>query len=141
MWSVLGRSPFFVCIHPWKLQHARFSVTTFIVIIGCFSFCIQTRRIAQKKFLVTLNVLMTVELSSLIRSETIFGNWKSFKNDEIISCQKLVSISRYLSFLSWLFGNVAKHLDKRDKVNFKIYDVTTWLTNNCNTHIVQYFET
>ena len=23
-------------------------------------------------------------------------------------------------------------------VNFKIYDVTTWLTNNCNTHIAQY---
>ena len=24
------------------------------------------------------------------------------------------------------------------KVNFKIYDITTWLTNNYNTHIVQY---
>ena len=23
-------------------------------------------------------------------------------------------------------------------VNFKIHDVTTWLTNNCNTHIAQY---
>ena len=29
-------------------------------------------------------------------------------------------------------------LDYKDKVNFKIYDVTTWETNNCNTHIVQY---
>ena len=27
-----------------------------------------------------------------------------------------------------------------DKVNFKIYDVTAWLTNNCNTHIAQYLE-
>ena len=26
------------------------------------------------------------------------------------------------------------------RVNFKIYDVTTWLTNNCNTHIVQYLK-
>ena len=24
----------------------------------------------------------------------------------------------------------------RDKVNFKIYDITTWLTNACNIHIV-----
>ena len=24
------------------------------------------------------------------------------------------------------------------KINFKIYDVTTWETNNCNTHIAQY---
>ena len=26
----------------------------------------------------------------------------------------------------------------RKKVNFKIHDVTTWLTNICNTHIAQY---
>ena len=25
-------------------------------------------------------------------------------------------------------------------VNFKFYDVTAWLTNNCNTHIAQYLE-
>ena len=29
-------------------------------------------------------------------------------------------------------------LDWKDKVNFKIYDVTTWLTNNYNAHIAQY---
>ena len=31
-----------------------------------------------------------------------------------------------------------KRLDYKDKVNFKIYDVTAWLTNNCNTHTGQY---
>ena len=31
-----------------------------------------------------------------------------------------------------------KQLDYKDKVNFKIYDVTTWLINNYNTHIAQY---
>ena len=41
---------------------------------------------------------------------------------------------------SWLFGHAAKCLDKKDKVNFKFYDVTAWLTNNCNTHIAQYLE-
>ena len=33
-----------------------------------------------------------------------------------------------------------KRLDEKDEVNIKIYDVTTWLTNNCNTHIAQYFK-
>ena len=31
-----------------------------------------------------------------------------------------------------------KWLDEKDKLNFKIYDVTTWLTNNYNAHIAQY---
>ena len=31
-----------------------------------------------------------------------------------------------------------KWLDEKDKLNFKIYDVTTWLTNNYNSHIAQY---
>ena len=57
-----------------------------------------------------------------------------------ISPKKLFSFSRYLSFLSWLFGHVTKRLDKKDKVNFKFYDVTAWLTNKHNTHIAQYFE-
>ena len=39
-----------------------------------------------------------------------------------------------------LVGHVAKRLDKKDKFNFKFYDVTAWLTNNCNTHIAQYLE-
>ena len=28
----------------------------------------------------------------------------------------------------------------KDTVNFKIYDVTAFLTNSCNTHIAQYLE-
>ena len=38
------------------------------------------------------------------------------------------------------FGNVAKRLHKKGKVNFKLYGVTAWLANNCNTHIAQYLE-
>ena len=36
--------------------------------------------------------------------------------------------------LSWLFGYTRKQLDKTSKVNFKIYDVRNWKTNNYNTH-------
>ena len=38
------------------------------------------------------------------------------------------------------FGHVEKGLDQKDQVNFNIYDVTTWETSNCNTHIVQYLK-
>ena len=33
-----------------------------------------------------------------------------------------------------------RRLDYKNKNKFKIYGVTTWETNNCNTHIVQYLE-
>ena len=41
-------------------------------------------------------------------------------------------------FLSWLFGLAEKWLDLKDKLSFKIYDVTHWFTNICNIHITQY---
>ena len=52
-----------------------------------------------------------------------------------ISPQNLFLFSRYLKFFSWIFGHASKRLDKEGKVNFKFYDATAWLTNNCNTHI------
>ena len=36
------------------------------------------------------------------------------------------------------FGHAPKRLDLKTKVNFKIYDVTIWLTNNYNTHVAHY---
>ena len=57
-----------------------------------------------------------------------------------ISTQKLFSFSRYLSFCLDFLVMHRKRLFKKIKINFKLYDVTAWLTNNCNTHIAQYFE-
>ena len=51
---------------------------------------------------------------------------------------KVLFVLKIFKFLSWLSGHVEKRLDLDDKSNFKIYDVTTWETNNYNTHIVQY---
>ena len=48
-------------------------------------------------------------------------------------------ICKVFTFLSWLFGHIGKRLDKEGKVNFKVYDID-WETNNCNTHIAQYFK-
>ena len=48
-----------------------------------------------------------------------------------ILSEKLFSLSRLSRYLNF-------YLDQRDKVNFKIYDVTTWLTNNDNTYLAEY---
>ena len=53
---------------------------------------------------------------------------------------KAVFVLKIFTFLSLLFGNVAKRIDKKVKVNFKFYDVTVWLTNSYNTHIAQYLK-
>ena len=54
-----------------------------------------------------------------------------------ISPQKLFSFSRHLSFCLVFLVRYRKGLIIKIKVNFKVYGVTAWLTNNCNTHIAQ----
>ena len=49
-------------------------------------------------------------------------------------------VLKIFKFLSGLFGHVGKQFDTKDKVNFNIYDVTTWLTNYCNTLFDQYLK-
>ena len=53
---------------------------------------------------------------------------------------KVLFVLEILTFLSWLFGYVEKRVDKKAMVIFRIYDFTDWITNNCNTHIAQYFK-
>ena len=48
-----------------------------------------------------------------------------------------LSVLQLLKFLSRLFDDAAKKLDNKAKVNFKVYDIATWETNNCNSHIAQ----
>ena len=48
---------------------------------------------------------------------------------------KVFLVVKIFNFLSWLFDHVKKRLDEKDNVNFKIHDVTTWLTNNCNAQL------
>ena len=49
---------------------------------------------------------------------------------------KALFVLKIFKFLSWLFGRVEKWLNQKDKVRFKIYDNTTWLTSNCNKQIL-----
>ena len=53
---------------------------------------------------------------------------------------KALSVLEIFTFMSKLFGYLEKRLDKKDIVNFKIYDITDWTTNNHNTRIAQYLK-
>ena len=39
---------------------------------------------------------------------------------------KAFFVLKIFKFLSWLFGYAEQWNDEKDKINFKIYDVTTW---------------
>ena len=45
-------------------------------------------------------------------------------------------VFKIFKFLSWFFDHIGKRLDKKAKVDFKFYDVTSWLTNNITIHIL-----
>ena len=53
---------------------------------------------------------------------------------------KALFLIEIFTFLYCIFGNLEKRLDKKTMVNFKIHDVTDWITNVCNIHIAQYLK-
>ena len=55
-----------------------------------------------------------------------------------ISSLKLFAFSRYLNLSLDFLGMQKKQLDGKDMLNFKIYDITSWLTKNYNTYIAEY---
>ena len=50
----------------------------------------------------------------------------------------MFSFLRYLNLCPQFFNHVRKRLEKKAKVNFKIYDVINWDIINYNTYINQY---
>ena len=58
---------------------------------------------------------------------------KPLKSDEkcfLVPLKSFFSFWRFLKFCSDIFGHVGKRLDKKAKVNFKIYHVPNWETIN-----------
>ena len=53
---------------------------------------------------------------------------------------KAFFVLEIFTFLSGLFGFVEKRLEKKAKVNFKIYYVTDWTANNYNVNTVLYLK-
>ena len=62
-------------------------------------------------------------------SNNTFKNYNYF--NQVLHVEPCISIS------SLIFDAKVGYSNQKDKVDFKSYDVTTWLTNNCNTHISQ----
>ena len=68
------------------------------------------------------NYFISFSGSSLIMMKTSF-----------ISCLKLFLLSIYIKFCLDFLVIQKKQLDQKDKVNSKVYNITTWFTNNYNT--------
>ena len=76
-------------------------------------------------------------LSSLRQFQTIEVPLKMKKN-AFYFMLKAYFVLEIFKFFSRLFGYTKTWLDEKAKVNFKIYDVTGWTTNNYNTLIAKY---
>ena len=50
--------------------------------------------------------------------------------------KKAFSFLTFLSFCLDILGHLGKWLDKKVKVNFKMYDVMNWETNNNSKHSI-----
>ena len=75
-----------------------------------------------------LRQFLAAEIPLKMMKTVLYFTWKAFL------------ILKIFKFLSWLFGHVAKPLDKKEKVSFKFHDLTVLLTSNCNTHIAKYLK-
>ena len=53
---------------------------------------------------------------------------------------KALFVLETFQFSFWIFGHVEKWRNKKAKVNFEIYDVTNWTTNNFDTYIARYLK-
>ena len=53
---------------------------------------------------------------------------------------KALFLLKIFTFFPDFFGSVGKWLDKKAKVNFKIYDATDWNINIYNKHIARYLK-
>ena len=72
-------------------------------------------------------VLLKGTLSGLRQFFASKSPLEMMKNTFYFTSKALFVLKIFKSF-SWLFGQVAKQLDKKDKINFKFDDVTAWLT-------------
>ena len=53
---------------------------------------------------------------------------------------KTLFVLKIFKFLYDFLVMLKQQLNYKDKVNFKIHDVTNWLKNNCNTHVARFLK-
>ena len=71
-----------------------------------------------------------------LRKVVVTENLLKMMKNAFYFASKALFVLKIFHALSWLVG----HADYKERVNFKIYDFTTWLRSNCNTHIDQYLK-
>ena len=76
-------------------------------------------------------------LSGLRQILATASSLKMMKNAFYFTLLKTTFVLKILQFLFRIFGHVTKRLDKKAKVNCKIYDVTNCITNKYNTHFAK----
>ena len=78
-----------------------------------------------------------VTLSGMKKFLAAKSPFKMMKNAFCFILEALFVLELF-KFLFGLLGHAGKWLDNKAKVNFKICDVTDWITNNYNTHTARY---
>ena len=66
--------------------------------------------------------------------------WKSFENDKNTFFHLKSSFLKDISIFVINIWPFDKRLDKKAKINFKIYDVTNWITSSYSTDTVKYLK-
>ena len=83
-------------------------------------------------------ICLSVILINYVLKSGLSGLGQFLAAESLLNLMKNVTVLKIFKFLSCLFGHVEKQLYQKYKVNFKIYDVTTWEKHNYNTRIAQY---
>ena len=123
-------------VSKWKIQKSSLASWSFgsqwpiiwTLISSCFPLWLHRKKCSIKGALSGLKHFLASE-----------SPLKMMKNAFYFT-SKALFVLKIFKFLPWFLGHVAKRLDKENKVNFKLYDVTSWFTNNCNTNIARYLE-
>ena len=112
----------------WKFL--TFSYNFYLIIIT--SNPLSTISLTRTKTLIN-NLLMNFKgaLSGLKQCLAVLATKSPFKNDKgnCYFSLKALFLLKIFRFLSWFFSHAEKQ-----------FDVTTWETNTCNIHIVQYLQ-
>ena len=65
--------------------------------------------------------------------------FKKLKNAFYFNLKALFLLEMF-KFLFLHFGQAGERLGRKAKVNFKIFNVTNWISYICNEHIARYLE-
>ena len=130
-----------------KCQPLNFALKIYVFLISYISvkvFCVNNcsynicnKNCNAKMYCKNIQATLKGSLWGLRQFLTTESPLKNMKNACYFTLKALF-VLKIFKFLSWLFSHVEKRLYQKYKVNFKIYDVKTRLTNNSNARIVQY---